>query len=144
MIPSVIATLSSHLEDNTTLLLTFFSNSIISTLYTPKKLIYWNSYKTMTFHLGILYSGCPTPLKYQFLTQYSMPLSSCCMLICQQTQKNIHLVFDPIPTQITFCDTQSCYEYKNRRVYYWSQDKQESSNTSQIGLIVTNLYVFRV
>ena len=31
-----------------------------------------------------------------------MPLSSCCMLIHRWTQKIIHLMFDPVPTQITF------------------------------------------
>ena len=72
-----------------------------------------------------------------------MPLSSCCMLIYQQTQTIIHLVFNPILTQITFHDTQSCYKDKNRSIYHWSQGKQESSNTSQIGLILIDLYVFK-
>ena len=96
--PFAIVTLSTHLEDKTTSPSTDFSNLIISSSYILKKLINSNSNETTTFQLGILSSGYRTTLKEQFLTQNSMPLSSCYTLICQQTQIIIHLVFDIILT----------------------------------------------
>ena len=54
--PIAISSYYTHLESKIILLLTFISNLITSTEYTPRKLTYSNSKETTTFHLGTLLS----------------------------------------------------------------------------------------